>query len=226
MKLDSLKLFITFCLCILLVGLLFTQKTSEGFEDSKMCSTAGLKPSDACIGLFKNGGFDITNYRVYTRSECAKLENSHYGGPFTCTNKMNNTNYVEKCADLNKSVKSVLPNECKLEGSTLGKASAAFKVTAKGKKTYQVEHGALQLYTSNECKLLKGKFQKLEDVLRKEYQAPEDEILVAVKENGEEYGTCHGDDAAYSIVCTAEQTLSLASNASASAKSAVKNWLK
>jgi len=225
MKLDSFKLIIIFCLCVLLVGLLST-RTTEGFEDANMCGTAGIKPSDACIGLFNQVGSDLSKFRIYTRSECAKLDDSQYGGEFGCANKKTGTNYTEKCANLNKTVTSVLPNECKSEGAVLGKPSVAFKMTIKDKKTYQVENGALQLYTNNECKILKGQFRKLDDLLRKDWQLPEDEVLKAVKENGEEYGTCFGDNALYSIVCTAEQKSSLSNNVSASAKSAIKDWLK
>lgn len=167
----------------------------------------------------------MTGKRVYTRSECAKLDDSEFGREGICMNKKNGINYAKKCADLNNTVKSVLPSECKSEGAVLGKPSVAFKLTAKGKKTYQAENGAIQLYTNNECKILKGNFEKLEDTL-KHFNVPDDEILKAVKANGEEYGVCFNDNASYSIVCTAEQTSSLSSSASASAKSAIKDWLK
>jgi len=224
MKLNSFKLFVILCLCVLVVGLLATRE--EGFEDvdTKVCGTAGVKPSDATIKAVKlfRDDVDYSSIRLYTKSECNKMDKGTYRD-FECKN--GSMSYNKLCAGLNKTIQTPAPNECKVDGVVLGKPSVAFTQTVNGKQV-AIENNAAQLYTENECKLLKGeKFIKLEEIM-KEMRALPDEIPKAVQLNGENYGICFSRDAPYSAMCTVEAPPSMASDVSAAAKKHMTSWLK
>jgi hypothetical protein len=228
MKLESLKLIIVLCLCILLVGLLATDRTdaSEGFEnvDTKVCGTAGFKPSEATFKAIKLFGIgkDFSKERLYTKSECNKLDKGTYRD-LECIN--GTTSYNALCGGLNSTIQSPAPTECKVDGVVLGKPSVAFTQTINGKQEV-IENNAAQLYTENECKLLKGdKFIKLGDMMKSMNALP-DEIPKAIQLNGENYGLCFNRDTIYSAVCTVDAAPSMGADVANAAKKHLTSWLK
>lgn len=219
MKLDSFKLFIILCLCVLVVGLLATK---EGFEmDTKVCGTAGFKPSDATKKALELL-FDtkLPDMRYYTKSECNKMEKGTHN-MVECKN--GSINYGEVCAGLNKTIKSPAPSECKVDGVVLGKPNVAITQTINGKQAV-VDNNALQLYTENECKLLKGGYVSIENMM-KSLSALPDEIPKAIQLNGDKYGLCLGDTP-YSLICTVDAPPSMTGDVSDAAKKHLTNWLK
>jgi hypothetical protein len=224
MKLESLKLIIVLCLCILLVGLLATD-VSEGFEnvDTKVCGTAGVKPSDATIKAMKllDINLDFDKLRFYTKSECNKMDKGTIQG-INCVN--GSTNYTTMCAGLNKTVQTPAPSECKVDGVVLGKPNVAITQTIKGKQV-SIENNAVQLYTENECKLLKGDYVSIERMM-KDMKALPDEIPKAIQLNGENYGLCFSRDVPYSVACTVDTPPSMAGDVANAAKKHMTSWLK
>ena len=210
--------------CAILCVIWYLSYVTEGFEtvDAAVCGTAGIKPSAAAITYFKlKTGKDVSSMRLYTKSECNKLEKGTYKD-LLCGNGP--LNYSEKCAGLNGSFPTPAPNECKVDGAVLGKASVAFAQTIGGKQI-QVEKNAMQLYTKNECDLLKGKYTSLNDQLRKE-GALADEVSKALLANGENYGVCDVNGVPYSMICTVEEPATMSKDISDSAKKHLTTFLK
>lgn len=225
MKVESIKLIIVLCLCILLVGLLATD-VSEGFEnvDTKVCGTAGFKPSEATLKAIKLFGIgkDFSKERLYTKSECNKMDKGTYR-ELECKN--GTTSYNTLCGGLNTTIQSPAPSECKVDGVVLGKPSVAFTQTINGKQVV-IENNAAQLYTENECKLLKGdQFLKLGEIMQRMNALP-DEIPKAIQLNGENYGLCFSRDTIYSAVCTVDAPPSMGGDVANAAKKHMTNWLK
>ena len=208
---------------LLLVLVLFIQNDVDAFADfdTSTCGTAGYKPSEALYTMLGKFGDDIKKTRLYTKSECNKLDGGTFDGA-TCKN--GSINYNEKCAFLNTTFQSPAPNECKVDGTVLGKPNIGFSAT-KGGKTTIIPNGAAQVYTKNECTLLKGEFIILEDFMKKEGYLPE-EIAKAVHLNGETYGLCFGKDIIYTLMCTVDEPPSMTKDVSAAAKKHLTNWLK
>ena len=225
-------------LVILLCFLLFycsSKRKIEYFEDFdvKKCGTAGFKPSKQSLDYIKatspfgnKAPNDLTPFRLYTKSECAKLEGGKINGgpefPYGCAG--DNRPYSWGCSSLNTTIKSPAPNECKIEGAVAGKPNETFTMMKDGKEMI-IEKNALQLYTKNECTILNKDawFVTLSEILSgnsKELAAK------AALANGEEYGICLHNDMSYSMLCTVDEPPSLIGDIKSSAKKSLTDWLK
>lgn len=222
-------------LVVLLCFLLFycsTKQKKEYFEDFdvKQCGTAGFKPSAQSLKYIKaNATFgnktpnDLIAFRLYTKSECAKLEGGTIDGgpefPYFCAAEKRP--YSLGCSSLNNTFKSPAPNECKIEGAVAGKPNETFTIMKDGKEMV-IEKNTFQLYTKNECTLLNkdAGFMPLSDMTPKEYAAK------AALANGEGYGLCFSKDMFYSMLCTVDEPPSLSGDVKAAAKKSLTDWLK
>lgn len=234
----------------LLLLLYASRQSMESFIGSPApdyCGTAGIRQSDAYYhAMKKTNQLDLSTKRWYTQSECTKLDGGTYVADFygagKCyklkdVHKKENPyasdnverDYTETCASLNTSLTSPAPSECMVNGAYLGKASVSYSET-KGKDTIAYEDNSFRLYTENECKLLKGEFELLEENMK---GSTADEIAKAIQLNGKEYGFCTIPDAAisgaksgsYSFMCTVNTPPVGAAKISTATKSALNDWL-
>lgn len=220
---------ITLVILSIIVLCFLSCTSTEGFADSAIpdyCGTAGF--------MVSNGGATILNprdknKRLYTKSECNKVEKGVHDGMFACYKLKNqgpsrdmfdasniDIDYGEKCVGLN-AIPSPPPAECMVDGVHIGKDNVAF---VNGK--YPITDGALRLYTKNECDLLKGGFKELDRILG---QATAEEKAKAIQANGKDYGMCETDAVAFSMTCTTNAKPTAAAKAGDAAKSALKDWL-
>ena len=234
------NLFVLFIL-LLIVLFIISTKSKEGFLDTDIpgyCGTAGFRPSDATYSLFKSTfGMDLSKRRLYTASECAKLQGGKLKGSADCVklkdaNKGDDDsnidiNYTEKCAGLNNTIESPAPAECMLNGVLSGKPNKAFSEKSFGDKEILIQDNTIQLYTKNECDLLKGTFTTLEKSL-KNSNTSQELIAKAVAANGNEYGKCNNTslNLDYAFTCIINGKPTAAAKVSEAAKDAIKDWLK
>lgn len=231
-----------FILLILLVIILFllSSRSKESFLGEQVpafCGTAGFRPSDATYAFFKaafGDQADISNKRLYTPSECMKLNDGVYkdfkcyrmkGGKKTYTNDNDiDTPYSDMCVGLNNTFVSPAPAECTVDAVILGKANKAYSVMYD--KEVLIQDGTFQLYTKNECDLLKGTFTSIEDDLKKT-RTTQENIAKAIAANGKEYGTCvnKANGMSYSIACIINGKPTAVAKVSDAAKTAIKDWL-
>jgi hypothetical protein len=232
-----------FALFILLLIVLFiiSSKSKEGFLDTDVpgyCGTAGFRPSDATYSFFKSTyGADVSKKRMYTASECSKLDGGTLRkGSFVCA-KLKDANkgtddsnididYTEQCGGLNNTVVSPAPTECMVDGVLAGKPNKAYSLMFGNKGEILVQDNTIQLYTNNECDLLKGTFTPLEKDL-KNSNTSQELIAKAVAANGKDYGTCINTSLGlqYSYTCIINGKPTAAAKVSEAAKTAIKDWL-
>lgn len=199
----------------------------EGFVGETIpdvCGTAGFKPSSATINYLKSLGTDMSDRRVYTPSECNKLDdgtwNERNGGCYKLKKKENgfqsesniDMDYGEKCKGLNIAMESTYSSECMIDGKPAGKPNEAYSVTEQGKDIL-IEKNTFRFYTKNECDLLKGTFNPLTD--------PK-----AIQVNGKDYGFCQVNNMSLSYMCTRDEKSMVSTAAKAVVKDAAKDAIK
>lgn len=217
--------------CIILVilsaiVLCFLAYSNEGFVGGIVpdyCGTAGFMVSDGTASLLNDRE---KGKRLYTKSECNKVEKGVYDGKLGCfklktegggfSESNIEIDYGEKCVGLNE-IPSSAPAECMVDGVHVGKNSLAF---VERKKAYP--DNTLRFYTKNECDLLKGNFIGIEEAMKGE--SPEDRAK-AIQANGKDSGVCIGQDMFFSMICTTNAKPTAASKVGDAAKSALKDWL-
>ena len=222
--------------CIILVilsmiVLCFLACTSkEGFADivPDECGTAGIRPSDGIVAAFKaftENQLDFSKFRWYTPSECNKLKDGKYSDDLTRTC----SDYGTKCVGLNDTGVSSTPSECMIDGTVAGKPNKAFSIKWGSNmvkdKEILIADNTVQLYTKNECTLLKGGFIPLEDGLKKMTLSPPEMIAKAIQANGNEYGACLQRNVMLSLMCVPGGKPTVTSKVLDAAKSALKDWL-
>lgn len=211
------------------IVLCFLAYSNDGFVGGIVpdyCGTAGFMVSDGTASLFRDSE---KGKRLYTKSECNKVEKGVYDGKVGCYKlKMENAgkdtfsesnieiNYGEKCVGLNE-IPSSAPAECMVDGVHVGKNSLAFVENKKARPD-----NAYRFYTKNECDLLKGKFIGIEDGMKGESS---EDIAKAIQANGKDSGLCVGQEMFFSIFCTTNAKPTAASKVGDAAKSALKDWL-
>ena len=258
MNLIEMKVHPRYYGCILLVilsiiVLFFVAYTStEGFVDGIVpdyCGTAGIGLSDGTRNWIKTMmGAELPAVRLYTKSECNKVKNGVYDSQFSplliggkCYKLKNDMkdkgrgerfadsnidiNYSDKCTGLN-ALPSPAPTECMIDGAYAGKNNIT--MVDRGKI---IPDNAVRLYTKNECDLLKGEYQTMEQMMA---GASSEEKAKAIQVNGKDYGMClafqgknrNMDDLInFSFACTTNAKPTAASKVGDVAKSAVKDWL-
>jgi hypothetical protein len=250
MKINSRYYGCTVLVILSIIILLFIVSTSEGFIDGLVpdyCGTAGIRLSDGSINWLKSNGTDVSTIRLYTPSECNKLENGVFnsqlspfmigGKCYKLKNDMKDASqeqrfadsnididYSDKCAGLN-AIPSPAPAECLIDGVHAGKNSTAL---VERKKI--TPDNTLRLYTKNECDLLKGEFRSMEEMMKAE--SPEN-IAKAVQANGKDYGLCiasQGQNVStalinFSFACTTNAKPTGTAVMADAAKTALKGWL-
>ena len=236
-------LFRIICLIILICVLLFYVNVTEGYADSvpSYCLTAGTKYSKGYIQFIQGlTGEDISTIRVYTPSECNKLEGSVYSDSrcYKLKNNKKNTNdmydmssdnvdikYHDKCGGLNK-LPVTIPQECSVDEHVLGKMSKAFSINRKKPaKPLVFDNNGFRIYTKNECDKFKGKFSPMADII-KELQGTKEDTDNFEKINGSEYGFCMGDNRLeLSMICGTDEAPSATSEVSDIMKKSIKGWL-
>ena len=207
-------------LIILICVLLLYVNVREGYEDAvpAYCGTAGSKLTNGIIELQKNiKGDDLSTMRVYTESECNKLEGAVYnnGYCFKLKDKTKNKdgnyntdptnidiNYTEKCAGLNK-IKTCIPRECSIDGQILGKMNKIPFTIKMNSKSVTIDNNTFRIYTKSECDKLKGQYTPSTEIsfLMEAYGVKKEEIENIIKENGKEYGICMGRSIQASMIC-------------------------
>lgn len=200
----------------------------EGYEDAvpEYCGTGGYKLSSGAVNYMKQFGKDenMKSYRLYSPSDCNKMENGEYKSEFfigLCMNKAKGINYTEKCGGLN-SVSSNIPSECKINDAVLGKPIAGFTITL-NKKQIKVDDNTVQLYTKNECDKLSGKFSPITNF--KDNSSTEDEIKKMLEANDKDLGMCISDKMWYSVACVSETPPSAGSKIKDAVKGGIKDFL-
>jgi hypothetical protein len=239
-------------LLVILLVLLFvylSMKPSEFFIGAatvpESCGTAGIRPSDATFKFIKEINPDSKNdpsaKRGYTKSECNKLKDGVYNGE-SCYQLKDKTvkdgrpdlsssnivlEYSQICGGLNQSTAvTPAPSECMIDGVHAGKPSVAFTMT-RGEKKMNVEDNAFRLYTENECKLLKGEYIKLMDLVNM-WGSSAEEQAKAEHLNGKDMGFCFkkGDDRIeYSFMCTINAAATPGAQVADATKKALTGWL-
>jgi hypothetical protein len=239
-------------LLVILLVLLFvylSMKSSESFIGAaaipESCGTAGIRPSDATFKFIKEINPDSKNdpssKRQYTKSECNKLKDGVYSNE-NCYQLKDKTlkngnpdlsssnivlEYGQVCGGLNQSATvTPAPSECMIDGVHAGKPNVAFTLT-RGEKKMNVEDNAMRLYTENECKILKGEYIKLVDLV-KMFGATTEEQAKAEHLNGKDMGICEkrGDDRIeHSFMCTINAAASPGAQVADASKKALTSWL-
>jgi len=244
-------------LVILLVLLFvyLSMTSSESFVGAETvpesCGTAGVRPSDATFKFMKEINPDSKNdpssKRQYTKSECNKLKGGGHDGE-SCHQLKDGTlkdgrpdlsssniilEYGQICGGLNQSATvTPPPSECMIDGVHAGKPNVAFTLTRAGgpgggAKKMNVEDNALRLYTENECKLLKGQYTTLVDLL-KMFGSSAEEQAKAEHLNGKDMGVCDkrgGDHITHSFMCTINAAASAGAQVADATKKALTGWL-
>ena len=231
MKKYSTIIILVILLCFVLFYCSQMQK-NEYFKDISFdvarCGTAGIKPSSQAIkfindtkALGPNLPSDISAMRLYTKSECDKLDGGKIDPnfPFACGG--DGVSYSLTCGSLNNTVKSLPPNECKIDGVYAGKPNEPYTMIRDGKEVI-IEKNTFQVYTKNECTLLNKDafFIPFADNADKKLAAK------AVMANGEGYGGCLHKDMNYSLLCTVDEPPSLTGDIKSAAKKHITDWLK
>jgi hypothetical protein len=238
-------------LLVILLVLLFvylSMKSSESFIGAaaipESCGTAGIRTSDATFKFIKEINPDSKNdpssKRQYTKSECNKLKDGVYSNE-NCYQLKDKTlkngnpdlsssnivlEYGQVCGGLNQSsTVTPAPSECMIDGVHAGKPNVAFTLT-RGEKKMNVEDNALRLYTENECKLLKGEYIKLMDLV-KMWGASAEEQAKAEHLNGKDMGFCSNrkDGITYTVMCTINAAASPGAQVADATKKALTGWL-
>jgi len=226
---------VPFILLVGIIGILCILKCyygkydlSDGFEDAvpDYCGTGGQKPSNGLVSLLKQSGAnvdDIKKSRLYSPSDCNKLENGEYSNNLfgTCTNKVTKLSYTEKCGGLNTVVSNV-PSECMIDNTVLGKPLVGFTITI-NKKPLIIENNTIQLYNKNECDKLKGEFLPIS--MLKDNSSTEDEIKKMIEVNDKDYGICLSKNLCFSISCVSETSPSTGSKIKDAVKRGIKDFL-
>ena len=228
------------CLIILICVLLLFVNVSESYEDAvpKYCLTAGIKLSKGAVKYLKDVfkvNTDFEKVRLYTASECNKLEGAVYrnnecyklknskknkDGNYDMSSENIDIKYNEKCSGLNK-LPSTLPSECSIDGALLGKMNKAFSIN--GKTPLVFDNNALRLYTKNECDKFKGDFQLISKFME-DYGGTKEDIDNYEKIHGKDYGMC--SRAEYpSLICATDEAPTAASEVSDIMKKNIKGWL-
>ena len=195
----------------------YTGNHLEGFTVSvipEYCKTAGVTFADETLIGMKMFLQEKPTTRIYTESECAKLENSTFDTN-NCYQLKNNTkklnrydltdnniiiNYGKDCVDLNKTGSNT-PLECIVDGQVLGKPFVGFKyLSVDDKQVKTLPNNMLQVYTVDECKQLKGIFVDIPKLLN-DSQASKDTIDTYIKKNGKDRGICRASNYTYSTMC-------------------------
>ena len=228
------------CLIILICVLLLFVNVSEGYEDAvpKYCLTAGIKLSKGAVKYIKDmfkSDRDYEKTRLYTASECNKLEGAVYrnnecyklknskknkDGDYDMSSENIDIKYNEKCSGLNK-LPSTLPSECSIDGALLGKMNKAFSIN--GKTPFVFDNNALRLYTKNECDKFKGTFQLISKFME-DYGGTKEDIDNYEKIHGKDYGLCHST-VNPSLFCATDEAPTAASEVSDIMKKNIKGWL-
>lgn len=208
-------------LIILICVLLLYVNVREGYEDAvpAYCGTAGSKITNGIIELQKNtNGIDLSTMRMYTESECNKLEGGVLISRDGCVKLKDKTknkdgnyntdptnidiNYTEKCGGLNK-IKTCIPRECSIDGKILGKMNKIPFTIKMNSKSLTFNNNTVRIYTKSECDKLKGQYVPSTEIsfLMGAYGVKKEEIDNIIKENGKEYGICMGGSIMPSMMC-------------------------
>jgi hypothetical protein len=219
------KLSIIFFLIVIVLFYL-SSKSKEGFTGvvPAECGTAGIRPSDGIVAAckaFTENQLDISKIRMYTPSECNKLKDGKYSGDFmkSCSD------YGTKCVGLNDTGVSSTPSECMIDGTLAGNPNKAFSIKSGNNKEMLIADNTFQLYTQNECTLLKGQFILLEKGLKEMTLSSPEMVAKAIQANGKDYGVCLQRDVILSMVCVPGEKPTIGAKVSDEAKSAIKAWL-
>lgn len=218
---------------IVLLIIAFTSKEGFGGMVPDYCGTAGINLSDGAKNVIPS---EMKTMRLYTLSECNKVEKGAFqpgkdgfGKCYQLKSDIKGTdsqrfadsnieiNYSDKCAALNSTFVSPAPAECQIDGVYAGKNN----ITYTNNKNI-VPDGAFRFYTKNECDLLKGNFEGLEDMLA---QGTVDERARAIQSNGKDYGICTSDRMFFSLACTTNAKPTGTAVVADAAKTALKGWL-
>jgi len=228
------------CLIILICVLLLFVNVSEGYEDAvpKYCLTAGIKLSKGAVKYLKDVfkvDTDLEKVRLYTASECNKLEGAVYrnnecyklknskknkDGNYDMSSENIDIKYNEKCSGLNK-LPSTLPSECSIDGALLGKMNKAFSIN--GKTPLVIDNNALRLYTKNECDKFKGSLELMSPSIEK-LKGTKEDIDNYEKIHGKDYGICYST-VNPSLFCATDEAPTAASEVSDIMKKNIKGWL-
>lgn len=170
---------------------------TEGFEKEEIvpdyCGSAGYTIHPELMKLINS-----TSSRLYTQSECDKIDGAKFkNGKCTITKNGKEIYCNDTCKGLNK-IKSLPPNECSVNGKLLGITNKPFTLKI-GKKVI-VPENTMRLYTSDECEQLNGKHDI--SILTMMNDKEKEQFT---KDHGNGYGGCKGkDNTDYSTMCYAD----------------------